>query len=151
MFFAKPNFMALFNAQASPLQADGSLSAGQKQQLDLLEGFLADLSKNHVTLGVDMMNLDMVITMQTATQMAYVPFTLTDSAVRILGRRPEEFSLEHEPRRDRLVVLLAEELGASAKRLGTAMAAADYLASKEQQTAAVASVGAIASTTPKTP
>lgn len=151
MFLNKPNFMALFKAHANPLEADGSLSAGQKQQLDLLENFLADLSNDHVSLDVDMMNLDLVITMQTATQMAYVPFTVTKDAVRILSRRPEEFSLQHDFRRDRLVVLLAQELGARAVVLGTAAAAADYLASKEDQVTVAAPVVAAPAALPAVP
>jgi arginine deiminase len=151
MFLTKPDFMTLFNAHSSPLQADGSLSAGQKQQLDQLEDFLADLSNQDVSFGVDMLNLDMVITMQTATQMAYVPVTVTNDAIRVLGNRPEEFSLQHDFRRDRLVELLAKELGDRAVLMGTAAAAADYLASKEDQTATVAQVVATAPAIPNGP
>lgn len=148
MFLTKPDFMTLFNAHSSPLQADGSLSDGQKQQLDELEDFLADLSSKDVSFGVDMLNLDMVISMQTATQMAYVPFTVTNDAIRVLGDRPEEFSLQHDFRRDRLVELLAKELSVRAVLMGTAMAAADYLASKEEQTATAAPIVATAPATP---
>ncbi|QQG37086.1 MAG: hypothetical protein HYS17_04795 [Micavibrio aeruginosavorus] len=141
MFGDKRTFLELFNARSSSLQADGGLSAAQKRQIDILEDFLAGLSNDQVQFEIDVVNFDMVITMQTGQKMSYVPFTLTDKDVRILGNSPENFDLNYDFRRQRLVELLAQELSVRAEAIAVMSAATEYLMQKERK--AVAPVPAV--------
>lgn len=158
MFGDKHTFLELFNARGSSLQADGSLSVAQKKQLDILEDFLAELSNDQVQFEIDVVNLDMVITMQSGQKMGYVPFTLTDKDVRILGHRQENFDLNHDFRRQRLMELLAQELSVRAEEIAVMSAATDYLMKKNEEAAApaleaaaVVSAPVVVASVPKTP
>ena len=130
--YHQDQFSRAFNVATRDATPITALTPAQVQHLDVLEKLLFKMSSEEREFGIDVHNLDLVVTMRDEKNLGFVPFTVLEDGIQLNSRPRQLFNASSVDAEIDLIDVLAGEMAKAVARTEKIGAYVDYLGSPER-------------------